>query len=117
MARKTHYSLEELNKAIRELLGKLNERTLRKMKKSRRQLFDELDRPAAKALPSQPYQLADWKKATVNIDYHIEIDKHYYSVPYQHVHQKVEARITPATVEIFLERNSHRGSCPVFEAA
>ena len=100
---RTFYSLEELNKAIRELLGKLNERNLRKMKKSRRQLFDELDRPAAKALPSQPYQLADWKKATVNIDYHIEIDKHYYSVPYQYVHQKVEARITPATVEIFLK--------------
>jgi transposase len=100
---RTFYSLEELNKAIRELLGKLNERILRKMKKSRRQLFEEVDRPAAKALPSQPYQLADWKKATVNIDYHIELDKHYYSVPYQYVHQKVEARITPATVEIFLK--------------
>ena len=72
------------------------------MKKSRRQLFEEVDRPVAKALPSQPYQLADWKKATVNIDYHIEIDKHYYSVPHNLVHQEVEARITVRTVEIFL---------------
>lgn len=98
---RTFYSLEELNKAIRELLEQLNARLLRKMKKSRRQLFDELDRPAAKALVDEPYQLADWKKATVNIDYHIEADKHYYSVPYQYVHQKVEARLTAATVEIF----------------
>jgi transposase len=98
---RTFYTLDELNKAIRELLSQLNDRMLRKMKKSRRQLFGELDRPAAKALTAEPYQLADWKKATVNIDYHIEIDKHYYSVPYQYVHQKVEARITPTTVEIF----------------
>jgi transposase len=98
---RTFYSLEEMNKAIRELLEQLNARLLRKMKKSRRQLFDELDHPAAKTLVGEPYQLADWKKATVNIDYHIEADKHYYSVPYQYVHQKVEVRLTPATVEIF----------------
>jgi len=98
---RTFYSLEEMNKAIRDLLDQLNARLLRKVKKSRRHLFDELDRPAAKALPNEPYQLADWRKATVNIDYHVEADKHYYSVPYQHVHQKVEVRLTPATVEIF----------------
>lgn len=98
---RTFFTLEELNKAIRELLGNLNDRLLRKMKKSRRQLFDELDRPAAKALRSDPYQMADWQKATVNIDYHIEVDKHYYSVPFQYVHQKVQARMTLTTVEIF----------------
>jgi transposase len=99
----TFYSLAEMNTAIRGLLDQLNARLLRKMEKSRRQLFDELDRPAALALSLDPYQFAEWAKATVNIDYHFEFDKHYYSVPYQHVHQKIEARFTPTTVEVFLK--------------
>ena len=97
----TFYSLDDLNKAIRQLLEKLNDRLLRKMKKSRRALFQELDCPNAKALPAEPYQYAEWKKATVNIDYHVEVDKHWYSIPFRHVHQHVHIRFTPTTIEIF----------------
>ena len=97
------YSLEELNNAIAGLLEKLNTRLLRKMKKSRRDLFTQQDRPNARTLPSVPYQYAEWKKATVNIDYHIEIDKHYYSVPCQYVHKSVDIRFTAATLEIFFK--------------
>jgi transposase len=100
---RTFYSLEEMNKAVRELLDQLNVRLLRKVKKSRRQLFEELDRPAAQGLPAEPYQFAEWKKATVNIDYHLEIDKHYYSAPFRYVHQEVQVRLTAATLEVFLK--------------
>jgi transposase len=100
---RTFYSLDEMNRAIRELLDKFNARLLRKLKKSRRELFEALDRPNAKALPKDPYVFAEWKKATVNIDYHIEIDKHYYSVPFRYVRQGVDVRLTAATLEVFLK--------------
>ena len=64
-------------------------------------MFAELDRPALQPLPQQRYQLAEWKKVRVNIDYHIEVDRHFYSVPYQLVGLQLEARFTASTVEIF----------------
>jgi transposase len=96
------FSLAALNEAIRGLLADLNDRTLRGWGRSRRQLFDELDRPALLPLPDQPYEYAEWKRCRVNLDYHVEIAKHYYSVPHGLVRQDVEARITARTVEIFL---------------
>ena len=99
----TFYSLEELNKAIAGLLEKLNTRLLRKMKRSRRELFTAEDKPNAKSLPAQSYQYAEWKKATVNIDYHIEVDKHYYSVPFQYLHKSVDIRFTATTLEVFFK--------------
>jgi hypothetical protein len=83
----TFHSLAELNMAIRELLIKLNNRTFRKLDTTRTKLFEELERPALKPLPPEAFTFAQWKKARVNIDYHIEIERHYYSVPYQLVHQ------------------------------
>ena len=100
---RTFFSLEELNRAIGELLVKLNDRLLRKMKRSRRDLFDELDRPQARPLPAVPYEYAEWKKAGVNIDYHIDIDKHYYSVPFRFARQSVDVRLSSATVEVLLK--------------
>ena len=100
----TFFSLEELNGAIAELLARLNERPFRKLPGSRRELYEQLDRPALRPLPARPYTFATWKKARVNIDYHIELDRHYYSVPYQLVKTEVEARLTAQTVEVF-----HRG--------
>ena len=97
------HSLAEMNAAIRELLEKLNDRPLRKIPKSRRQLFEELDRPAALPLPDRPYEFAEWKRAKVNIDYHIEIDRHYYSVPCRLVHESVDAKLTASTVEILFK--------------
>ena len=95
------YGLEELNAAIRELLEKLNNRTMQKLKKSRKALFEAIDRPAAQGLMAMRYEYAEWKKARVNIDYHVEVDHHYYSVPYQLVRQEIEVRITDTVVEMF----------------
>jgi transposase len=100
---RTFYSLTELNDAIAELLERLNSRLLRKLRKSRRQLFDLFDRPQAKPLPEKAYEYAEWKLATVNIDYHIEVDQHYYSVPFHLLREKVHVRLTATTVEAFIK--------------
>src|SRR5690242_348548 len=98
------YSVAEINEAVAELLERLNQRRFRKRDGTRTSLFAELDRPALQPLPPERYQLADWKSVRANIDYHVEIDRHYYSVPYQLIGQLLEARFTATTVEIF-----HRG--------
>lgn len=95
------FSVAELNAAIAELLERLNGRALRKIKKSRRELFETLDRPNAKALPERPYEYAEWKKARVNLDYHVELERHYYSVPFRLLREEVEARLTATMVEVF----------------
>jgi transposase len=95
------YSVAELNEAIIELRERINNRPFRKREGTRASLFAELDRPALQPLPQQRYQLAEWKKVRVNIDYHIEVDRHFYSVPYQLVGLQLEARFTASTVEIF----------------
>lgn len=100
---RTFFSLAELNAAIRELLIQLNDRKFRKLPTTRRRMFEELDRPALGPLPTERFRFGKWKKARANIDYHIEIEKHYYSVPYQLVHEQVEARIAATTVEIFFK--------------
>jgi transposase len=99
----TFFCLDELNEAISELLGRLNERPFKKLEGCRRVLFELLDRPALRPLPAEPYVYAEWKKARVHIDYHVEIEGHYYSVPYQHVRQQVDVRITVRTVECFFK--------------
>jgi transposase len=98
---RTFFSLGELNAAIRECLAQLNARVSRHLGASRRQLFDEVDRPALQSLPQETFPYADWKQCRVGIDYHVEVDKHYYSVPHQLLREKVWARVTARTVEIF----------------
>jgi transposase len=100
---RTFFSLADLNHAIRELLGLLNERPMKHLERSRREFFELLDRPALRPLPEQPYVFATWKKARVNIDYHVEFDKHYYSVPYTLIHEEIDIRATQSTVEIFFK--------------
>ena len=97
----TFFSLHQLNRRIAELLVQLNNRPFRKLPGSRQSQFEALDRPALHALPATPYAYADWKKARVNIDYHVEVDKHYYSVPYSLVKQELDVRFTVNTVECF----------------
>jgi len=107
------FSLAELNAAIRELVSQLNDRPFKKMDGCRRTLFETLERPVMRRLPAQAYEYADWKLARVNIDYHIEVERHYYSVPYQLVGQQVDVRLTASVVEIFLAGRrmaSHRRS-------
>lgn len=101
LRKRTFFSLAELNAAIRELLELLNARRMRRLKKSRREVFLELDRPAAKQLPARPYQFAEWLTAGVNIDYHVDVREHYYSVPFQLIGQRVDIRLTAHTLEAF----------------
>ena len=105
LRKRTFFSLGEVNEAIAELLVRLNERSFRKREGSRRTLFETLDRPALRSLPAERYQCGEWKTVRVNIDYHVEFDHHWYSVPYQLTQQQVEIRATTATVEIF-----HKGT-------
>jgi transposase len=98
---RTFYSLADLNGAIQKLLQRLNSRELRKVKKSRLELFSLFDQPNALSLPEKLYEYAEWKMATVNIDYHIEVDKHYYSVPFRLLREKLHVRLTAHTVEAF----------------
>jgi transposase len=95
------FSLPALNAAIAELATQINNRASRHLGASRRALFEDLERSALKPLPVEPYVFAAWKECRVALDYHVEIEKHYYSVPHQLLREKVWARITARTVEVF----------------
>jgi len=97
----TFFSLDALNERISELLEDLNDRPMRAYGKSRRELFERLDRPALKPLPVERFVYGEWKLAKVSIDYHVEIDHHYYSAPFGLVGEYVEVRSTAATVEVY----------------
>ena len=98
------FSLGELNAAIAELVTALNNRVTRHLGASRRALFDDLERSALKKLPAEPYAYAEWKECRAGLDYHVEIEKHYYSVPDALLRETMWARITARTIEVF-----HRG--------
>jgi transposase len=97
------HSLAEVNAAIADLLQHLNdERPIRRLGVTRRQLFEDIDRPALKPLPSEPYEFCEWRACRVGIDYHVEASSHYYSVPHRFARAEVDVRLTARTVEIFL---------------
>ncbi len=112
------FSIRELNQVIFRSLEDLNTRRFQKLDTTRKALFESLDKPALKALPSTPYEYAEWKKARVNIDYHVEVDRHYYSVPYQLAREQVDIRLTATAVEVLFKntriashaRSYHRGN-------
>jgi transposase len=113
MRNHTFFSIGQLNVAIRKQLEELNNRPFKKLNTTRRELYETIDKPALKPLPPQPYEYADWKRARVNIDYHVEVDRHYYSVPYQLVKEQVEVRLTSTTVEVLFKNRrmaSHKRS-------
>src|SRR5215831_17833972 len=95
------FSLVELNRAIAELVTELNARPMRHLGVSRRDLFVELDQPALKELPAEPYQYAEWRARRVGLDYHVDIEGHYYSVPHRLIREQLDARITERTIELF----------------
>jgi transposase len=101
LRKRQFFSLADLNLAIAELLERLNDRRFRKLEGSRASRFKTLDRPALRPLPVEAYVFAEWKKARVHIDYHIEIDGHYYSAPYTLLHRQLDVRFTAMTVEMF----------------
>ena len=96
----TFFSLQQANEAIAALLLALNVRPFKKLPGSRHSVFESIDRPALRPLPTHPYAYAEWKRARVNIDYHVEIEGHYYSVPYMLVKQQLDVRLTPHVVEL-----------------
>jgi transposase len=95
------FSLADLNHAIGELIAQLNNRLMRGWGTTRRALYEQVDRPALLTLPATPYEYAEWKRCRVNLDYHVEIDKHFYSVPFRLLRAEVDARVTTNTVELF----------------
>jgi transposase len=98
---RTFFSLAEANRAILPMVEALNQKEMAHLGKSRRELFEEVDRPELRPLPAKPYQFAAWKTARVNIDYHVAFDKHYYSVPHTLIHQEVQIKATERLVEVF----------------
>lgn len=105
------FSLAELNSAIRDKLNAFNANLFQKKEGSRLSLFLGEEKPLLAPLPATSYELAEWKQATVQFNYHIAVDKMYYSVPYQYIRNKVDVRITETTIEIFYNHNriaSHR---------
>jgi transposase len=98
------FSLMELNEAIALLLIEYNARAFQKLDGSRHSRFIELDAPALKPLPPRAYEYAQWKCAKVHLDYHLEIEHAYYSVPYRHIGERVDVRMTARMIEIFLKR-------------
>ncbi len=111
------FSLAELNAQIRTLLEALNHRAFKKLSGSRRSHYEEIDRPALKALPAEPYVYAQWSKVRVAPNIHVEVERHHYSVPYTLVKRQLDARLSATTVELFHKgarvashrRNFHKG--------
>jgi transposase len=100
LRKRKFFSLAEIQAALDERLAKLNSRPFQKLEGSRKTAYESLDRPALKALPSTRYELAEWRKARVSIDYHIEVEKNLYSVPYNLVREQVDVRLTARVLEV-----------------
>ena len=98
---RTFFSLGELNRAICALLESLNTERFQLLEGTRTQMFEDVDRPALLPLPAMPYEFAVWKKATVQLNYHVRVENNWYSVPFDCIGKKVDIRLTRNTVEIF----------------
>jgi transposase len=101
---RTFFSLAEANHAIAELLEALNTKPFQKLEGSRRSAFLEIDQPELRPLPLAAYAVSQWRKAKVGIDYHVEVEGHYYSVPYRFARSAVEVRLAGASIEVFHDR-------------
>lgn len=95
------FSLKELNAAIREVLEKFNAKIMKKIGKSRKELFDTIDKPAMRPLPEVPFEYAEWKIVKPGPDYHVSFEKHLYSVPYTFKGKKLEVRATDTLIEVY----------------
>ena len=101
LRRQQFFSLAELNQAMQEKLAELNRKPFQKKSGSRQIAFVEEEKPALLPLPRDPYELATWRIATVQFNYHISVDKMQYSVPYEYIKHKVDVRLTRNVVEVF----------------
>jgi transposase len=103
LRKRQFFSVNEANQAVQEQLKKLNDKVMQSVGRTRRQEFEEIDQPNLRPLPQRRYEYAERKIARVNIDYHVEFEKHYYSIPYTLIHQKVDIRATERMVEIYYQ--------------
>jgi transposase len=101
---RTFFSIAEANEAVRQLLDWMNAKAFKKLPGCRKSVLEELERPVLKPLPERRYEFAEWKQVVVNIDYHVDVDGHYYSAPYGLIKQRLMARITRDSIELL-----HRG--------
>lgn len=101
---RTFFSLAELNAELAPMRQWLNDRRFRHLDGNRRELYEQIDRPALKALPAERYQWIEWLSAKVGPDYHVQCAQHYYSVPFGLVGERVEMRLSPSCIEVL-----HRG--------
>jgi transposase len=100
----TFFSIEEANRAIAEMVTRINIHVMRRLKVCRKDLFESVEKPVLRSLPESDYEFAEWRLARVNIDYHVEAANYLYSVPHVLIHTQVDVRITSRTIEVF-----HRG--------
>ena len=103
LRKRTFFSLQELNQAIKELLIELNNREMKHLGKSRRELFESIEKPMLKPLPQQAYNFWEWRKVKVPPDYHVKFDNNYYSVPSRYVQKPVDIRANQHLVEIYFK--------------
>lgn len=101
LRKRRFFSIDEINEALWKRLEELNSRPMQHFGKSRKEMFEELDKPVLKPLPQTAFEVAEWKRAKVGIDYHVEFRKHYYSVPYTLIKKQVDIRATDQVVEVF----------------
>jgi len=106
LRKRTFFSVHEANKAVKEQVEKLNNKEMKAVGRSRRQEYEEIDQPNLRPLPERQYEYAERKIAKVHIDYHVEYEKHLYSVPHSLIHKKVDIRATENMVEIFYQGKS-----------
>jgi len=99
------FTLQELNREIRIRLDAFNKKPFQKKEGSRYSVYLADEKPFLAQLPTTPYELAQWKQATVQFNYHISVDKMQYSVPYEYIRQKVDVRITRNVIEVFFNNN------------
>ena len=102
----TFFSLAELNQCIRSLLDELNQKPFKQLPGNRRDAFEQLDKPALKALPPQPYRYVDIKPVKVNIDYHVQYQQHHYSVPHQYVGERLELHASDTLITLYFRAQS-----------
>jgi transposase len=101
LRKRQFFSITEINEALWERLEDLNTRPMQHLERSRREMFEELDKSVLRPLPKRTFEVAEWKRAKVNIDYHVEFKRHYYSVPYTLIKKYVDIRATDQVVEVF----------------
>lgn len=111
LRKKRFNSCIEANSNIRKCLEEFNEKPFQKRNGSRKEIYENEEKMFLRPLPKEPYEFAVWKQATVQLNYHISIDKMYYSVPYEYIKHKIDVRITRNIIEVYYKKKhicSHR---------